>query len=104
MLNTSVVGMSGAVTSTTTVPAVVPDRSAVTRSAVSTEGGGRTLVGSRPKHDPMPRKQTTAAASALGRRMRLAGLGGNLERRAPGCSLERGDDHRVASALRRHES
>src|ERR1051325_3891520 len=104
MLNTSGVGMSAAVTSTTTVIAAVAERSARTRRLAST-GRRPDPVGS--EQAPIatikasPIRRSNAAVTDLG--PSCPTLWGNGDERRPGSALEGADDARGAGAHGRHE-
>src|SRR5213593_575376 len=78
ILNTTGVGMSGAVTSTTTVATAVPERSACTISVV---WAGGEPVGSCPTHEPRASMRTRATAPLPARAPVALGADGN--RRGP---------------------
>src|SRR2546428_668148 len=65
ILKTSLAAMSGAVTSTTTVATVVPERSALT-SRVDSAGRDRDPVGSLGKQEPSANRDAIAAAARTG--------------------------------------
>src|SRR2546425_13157777 len=65
ILKTSLAAMSGAVTSTTTVATVVPERSALTSRVVSA-GRDRDPVGSLGKQEPSANRDAIAAATRTG--------------------------------------
>src|SRR5438093_4921346 len=100
MLNTSLVGMSGAATSTTTIAAAVADRSGRTNKLASTPAEP---VGSPGRHAPSATPVTSAVATRM-RRVRRTALRGYTDRRGPRRSMERGGYRRGPHTRRRHDS
>src|SRR2546422_11768304 len=105
ILKTILAAMSGAVTSTTTVATVVPERSALTSRVVSA-GRDRDPVGSLGKQEPSANRDAIAAATRTGTvpGTRKPPLRRNTNRRGPSNSSESGRYRRVARPHRRHQS
>src|SRR6266850_3822388 len=94
ILKISAVGMSGAVTATTTVATAVPERFACTSRVVST---GCDPVGSFGTHEPRPSTNTSTRATAP------VALGTDRNRRGPSGSSKRGGYRGNPSTRPRHQ-